>query len=146
MKKNVLLIACLLFSASIIYAQADKVNGIWVPAKGTSQVKIYRATDGKYYGQVVWMDEKEKLDVNNPNEKLRKQKILGTIVLRNFTYNAGKKQWVGGTIYDPDNGKTYDCYMWFEGDDNLLKIRGYVLGMRFLGRSENWKRENALRK
>jgi uncharacterized protein (DUF2147 family) len=39
-------------------------------------------------------------------------------------------------------GKTYDCYMWFEGNDfENLKIKGFVMGMRFLGRETNWKRE-----
>jgi uncharacterized protein (DUF2147 family) len=147
MKKNILLIVCLLFSASFIYAQADKITGIWVPAKGTSQVRIFKATNGKYYGKVEYLSEdKDKLDVNNPVEKMRSQKVWGMLILRDFTYNAEKKQWEDGTVYDPDNGKTYDCYLWFEDDENTMRLRGYVLGMRFMGRSEDWKREFELKK
>ncbi len=40
---------------------------------------------------------------------------------------------------DPKSGKTYDCYGWLENDD-LLKLKGFVAGMRWLGRSSEWYR------
>lgn len=147
MKKSFLFTA-LLFLVSSVFCQADKVVGIWVPAKGTSQVRIFKATNGKYYGKVEWLEtEKDKLDVNNPDESLRNKKIQGLMILKDFTYNPDKKRWDGGTVYDPDNGKTYDCMIWFEADEeNVMTLRGYVLGMKLAGRSENWTRENELRK
>jgi len=147
MKKSILFV-CLIFLVSTVYCQADKIVGIWVPAKGTSQVRIFKATNGKYYGKVEWIQasEKDKLDVNNPDEKLRSKKVLGSLILKDFVYNTEKKRWEGGTVYDPDNGKTYDCYMWFSGDDNKMTLKGYVLGMKFIGRSEDWTREAELRK
>jgi uncharacterized protein (DUF2147 family) len=72
--------------------------------------------------------------------------VWGSIILKGFTYNESKKQWEGGTIYDPDNGKTYTAYMWFEDDLNLLHIKGYVMGMKFIGRQTLWIREKELRK
>jgi len=48
--------------------------------------------------------------------------------------------------YDPDNGKTYDCYMWFKDNDNIMTLKGYVLGMKFVGRAEDWARETELKK
>jgi uncharacterized protein (DUF2147 family) len=147
MKKNLLFLACLLFATSLAFGQADKITGIWVPAKGTSQVRIFKATNGKYYGKVEWLKEdKDKLDVNNPDEKLRSKKIWGLMILKDFSYNTEKNRWEGGTVYDPDNGKTYDCYTWFEDDDNTMILKGYVLGMKFIGRAENWKREFELKK
>jgi uncharacterized protein (DUF2147 family) len=147
MKKNLLLIACFLLSASLVYGQADRIIGIWVPAKGTSQVRIFKATNGKYYGKVEWLEkDKDKLDVNNPDEKLRDKKIWGLMILKDFSYDAEKNRWEGGTVYDPDNGKTYDCYMWFNGNENTMTLKGYVLGMKFIGRAEDWKREFELRK
>jgi uncharacterized protein (DUF2147 family) len=147
MKKNLLFFACFLFASSLVFGQADKITGIWVPAKGTSQVRIFKATNGKYYGKVEWLKEdKDKLDVNNPDEKQRSRKIWGSMILKDFSFNAEKNRWEGGTVYDPDNGKTYDCYMWFEKDDNTMTLKGYVLGMKFIGRAENWKREFELKK
>jgi len=148
MKKNLLFLCCLLFSASMVFGQsADKIVGIWVPAKGTSQVRIFKATNGKYYGKVEWLKEdKDKLDVNNPDVKMRDKKIWGLMILKDFSYNTEKNRWEGGTVYDPDNGKTYDCYMWFNGDDNVMTLKGYVLGMKFVGRAEDWKRDKELNK
>jgi uncharacterized protein (DUF2147 family) len=147
MKKSFLLTACLLFIASVAFSQADKIVGIWVPAKGTSQVRIFKATNGKYYGKVEWLEtDKDKLDVNNPDESLRNKKIWGLMILKDATYNSEKNRWEGGTVYDPDNGKTYDCYMWFDSDDNKMRLKGYVLGMKFIGRAEDWTREKELRK
>lgn len=146
-KRRILLFACSLFLFSTVFCQADKIIGIWVPAKGTSQVRIFKATNGKYYGKVEWLEtEKDKLDVNNPDPAQRNKKIQGLMILKDFSYNADKKRWEGGTVYDPDNGKTYDCFMWFDGDDNTMTLKGYVLGMKFVGRAEDWKRESELRK
>ncbi len=146
MKKKIFILTFLLISTAYVFAQADDIIGIWVPAKGTSQVRIYKASNGKYYGKVEWKEEdKDELDVNNPDKSLRNLKILGSVILKDFVYNPDKKQWVDGTVYDPDNGKTYDCYMWFEGDKNKLTLKGYVLGMKFIGRSEEWTREYNIR-
>jgi uncharacterized protein (DUF2147 family) len=147
MKKNLLTLAMLVLSTCFIYGQTDKVLGIWLTEKKGSQVKIFKATDGKYYGKVEWLDDdKERLDTNNPDENLKTKKVWGLLILRGFTYNENKKQWEDGSIYDPDNGKTYDSYMWFEGDDNQLHIKGYVMGMKFVGRQTLWAREKELRK
>ncbi len=146
--KKCLFITALLFLFSSVFSQADKIVGIWVPAKGSSQVRIFKATNGKYYGKVEWLKtEKDKLDVNNPDVSQRDKKILGLMILKDFSYNEAKKRWEGGTVYDPDNGKTYDCYMWFDTDNNdVMTLKGYVLGMKFVGRSEDWKRETEIRK
>jgi uncharacterized protein (DUF2147 family) len=147
MKKNILFIACLLFASAFTYGQADKIVGYWVPAKGTSQVRIFKATNGKYYGKVEWLKEdKDKLDINNPDEAQRDKKIWGLMILKDFSFNAEKNRWEGGTVYDPDNGKTYDCYAWFDGDANTMTLKGYVLGMKFIGRAEDWKRNAELNK
>ncbi len=148
MKRKIWFIFFLLISITAVNAQADKITGIWVPAKGTSQIRIFKATNGKYYGKVEWLkpEELNKLDKNNPDVSKRDVKIMGLLILKDFSYNAEKKRWEGGTVYDPDNGKTYDCYMWFDGDDNKMTLKGYVLGMKFVGRAEDWTRENELRK
>jgi uncharacterized protein (DUF2147 family) len=147
MKKLFLFLALMITGSSFLFSQADKVLGFWLTEKGTSQVEIYKATDGKYFGKISWLEElnedgKPKMDKENPDEALKSRPILGLNILKEFVYNEKSKEWVDGSIYDPDNGKTYDCYMWFEDDSNVLKIKGFVMGMRFLGRSTTWKREN----
>ena len=143
MKKNLLFLCCLLFSASMAFGQsADKIVGIWVPAKGTSQVRIFKATNGKYYGKVEWLKEdKDKLDVNNPDVKMRDKKIWGLMILKDFSYNTQKNRWEGGTVYDPDNGKTYHLKLTLSPDGRKLDVRGYI-GTPLFGRSQTWMRSN----
>jgi len=147
MKKLFFFFAFLFLASAYLSAQADKVVGFYLTAKGTSQVEIYKGTDGKYYGKISWLEEltedgKPKVDDENPDPALQKRPILGLPLMQGFEYNKDEKQWENGTIYDPDNGKTYDCYMWFDEDDSVLQMRGYVMGMKFLGRTTQWKREN----
>lgn len=146
--KKLLFILTLSFFLSAAYSQdADKIKGHWLTEKGTSQIYIYKATNGKYFGKIDWIEEPNefgapKKDKENPDEKLKNRPLLGLLLLNNFEYDSKDKEWENGTIYDPDNGKTYDCYMWFEnGDYNTLKIKGFVMGMRFLGRETTWKSE-----
>ena len=44
-------------------------------------------------------------------------------------------EWEDGSILDPDNGKTYDCKIWREGDK--LQVRGYIA---FFFRTQTWHR------
>lgn len=139
--KKVFLFLLTVFFLSSAYAQEEKVKGIWYNTEKTSKIKIFKATNGKYYGKIVWMEEPEKKDVENPDEAKRDDLILGSTIIKGFTFDKDKKQWNGGTIYDPENGKTYDCYMWFDGSEkNILNVKGYVMGMKFVGRQVEWTR------
>lgn len=148
-KSAVVLTAIMLFTL-FAYGQANQVVGFWLTADGDSQVEIFRKADNKYYGRIVWLDEplneqgRPKVDDQNPERALQNRPIMGLELLRGFSYNASKNEWANGTIYDPNNGRTYDCYMWLDGN-NTLKIKGFVLGMRFLGRETTWTRERTKR-
>lgn len=147
MKKYLFTAIMMLFIPLLLHAQADRIIGTWYTEKGTSTVEVYKDSDGKYHGKINWLEEpledgKPKVDSENSDPKLAKRPIMGLQILNGFRYNSGKKQWVDGTIYDPDNGKTYDCYAWFEdGNYSKLHIKGYVLGIRALGRSTEWKKK-----
>lgn len=149
MKKTSFLLIGLFLLSAVAFPQAagDKIVGVYLTAKKTSQVRIFKATDGKYYGKVAWIEtDKDKLDVNNPDPAKQKEKVWGLVILRGLVYNESSKQWENGTIYDPDNGKTYDCYLWFDpANPKTLQLKGYVLGMRWLGRESTWIREEKLR-
>jgi uncharacterized protein (DUF2147 family) len=130
MKFTILLTLSLFLSASV-FSQEEAIKCLWYNVEKTSKIKIFKATNGKYYGKIEWTKTIDKKDVNNPDPKKRGDLILGMLFIKDFTYNAIKKQWTGGTIYDPDNGKTYDCYMWFnDGDTSILHVKGYVMGMK----------------
>jgi uncharacterized protein (DUF2147 family) len=83
----------------------------------------------------------DKKDINNPDPDKRDRALVGLIFCKGFVFDEEKAQWTAGTIYDPDNGKTYDCYMWFEeGNTDILHVKGYILGMKFAGREVEWTR------
>lgn len=46
----------------------------------------------------------------------------------------------GGTIRDPENGKTYKCYIAVVDGGKRLKVRGY-LGISIFGRTQYWIKE-----
>lgn len=154
MKTKFLFVAFLLavFLSPDLFAQeADNVLGYWLTQEGDSQVKIFKAKDGKYYGNIKWLDEPNeedgtpKVDDENSNPELQKRPILGLQLLKSFNYDEKAEEWVDGTIYDPKNGKTYKCFMWFEdGDETILHVKGFI-GFSLLGREVEWKREEKLR-
>jgi uncharacterized protein (DUF2147 family) len=149
MIKKVLTSLCILSSFYSFSQQGDKINGIWLTEEKTSQVQIYRAVDGKYYGKVIWLsaEKRNKIDDKNPNEKLRSRPVLGILIVSGLKYNAETKEWEGGTIYDPKNGSSYDSFGWFENDNyETLHLKGFVMGMRFIGRTTTWIREKEKRK
>jgi len=149
MKKLLLTTLAIIFTISIFAQDADKVKGYWLTEEGTSQIYIFKAKNGSYYGKICWLEEPNedgapKKDKDNPDPKLKERPLLDLLMLKSFEFNEKDKEWKDGTIYDPKSGKTYDCYMWFEnGDYDNLKIKGFVMGMRFLGRETTWKREEA---
>lgn len=132
-----------------LYGQANRIVGFWLTEDRDSQIEIFEKAGGKLYGRIVWLEEplndagRPKVDDKNPDKAMHNTPIIGLEILKDFTYNASKEEWAGGTIYDPKNGRTYTAYMTLDG--NTLRMRGYVYGMRFLGRSSFWTREQRQR-
>lgn len=146
MKKNIFFFVLFISVAFQAAAQADKILGFWLTEEKDAQVQIVKDANGKYDGTIIWLDEpfeddgSVKVDDENSDPKLQKRTIMGLPLLNDFVYDGKEKEWQEGKIYDPDSGNTYDCYMWFEEDENVLKIKGFILGMRFIGRTSEWYR------
>ncbi len=144
MKKVILLFFLGIYGISVWAQEADKIVGIWWNEEKTTKIEI-KQQNGKYIGTIVYMipenyeNGKAPKDQNNPDKKLRNQSIVGLQILSGFVYNTDKHEWTDGSIYDPKSGKTYDCYAWLENND-LLKLKGYVAGIRWMGKSSEWYR------
>ena len=128
-------------------ADADRVVGLWLTEGGKAQVRIERSGD-RYHGAIVWLKEplypadddqgmagRTKVDRENPDAAKRGQPIIGLRIVAGFRFDG--EEWRDGTIYDPENGKTYKCRMWFDGE--TLRVRGFI-GFSLLGRSQDWTR------
>lgn len=144
MKKLVILFFLGIYAFSSMAQEADKIVGIWWNEEKTSKIEVEKK-DGKYIGTIVYMipekyeNGEPPKDDENPDPALQDRSIVGLQILEGFEYDSKKEEWSDGTIYDPGSGKTYDCYGWLESDD-LLKLKGFVAGMRFLGKSSEWYR------
>ena len=150
MRKAAIVLCIMFFAPEGIFASDDRIEGYWLTDEGQSQIEIYRVSENTFNGRIVWLEEpadedgRIKRDDENPDRSLRSRPLQGLEILKGFTYNASKQEWEDGKIYDPESGRTYDCYMWLDGHDTL-KLKGFVLGMRILGRETTWTREKDLR-
>ncbi len=139
MKKSalyLLVISALIVSQSLLMAfDSSSVLGTWLVPKGDAKVTIYKCGE-KFCGKISWMKSPNDLDDKNPDPAKRTKPVLGMVMLWNFVYKDA--EWVGGQIYDPDNGKTYKCKMSMKSA-NKLNVRGYV-GAPIFGRTEVWTR------
>lgn len=144
-KSIALLVFCILF-ATKTQAQSksgESILGVWVTGTGKAHIKITKYGEDKFGGKIIWLREPNradgsvKKDDKNPDKNKRSSAILGLNNLLGFTY-SGNKEYEGGTIYDPENGKTYKCIITMD-DENTLKVRGYI-GIQMIGRTDTWKR------
>jgi uncharacterized protein (DUF2147 family) len=154
--KRINLVCVLILLATAFSVQAgdgDAILGVWATdpdgGGGQAHIEIYKDGD-RYSGKVVWLEEplytaddedgeegEPKIDKNNPDEALQSRPIMGMVLMEGFRYD-GKGLWHKGTIYDPDNGKTYKCKVKLS-EDGVLKVRGFI-GFSLIGRTSEWTR------
>jgi len=127
-----------------LQTNADAIVGSWKNGEGTGIIQIYKNGD-KYQGKITWLKEPNdpktgnpKTDINHPDEKNHTRPVMGLTNLWGFKYSSDK-EWTGGKIYDPKNGKTYSCKIAME-NNNTLKVRGFI-GISLIGRTDTWTRQ-----
>lgn len=139
MKKIIFILTALVFSLSTMNAQ--DVIGKWKLEDGTAIVEVYQNGDS-FNGKIVWLEKPTEADGtpakdgNNPDPKLRSRQLIGLNMLSGLAKSG--EEYKGGSIYDPGNGKTYNCSMKVEGD--VLKVRGSLDKKGLLGRTMDWFR------
>lgn len=131
-----------------VVAQKNQIEKCWFDEGKSSKVQIYCGGDGKFYGKIVWLKDpidkatgKAQTDSENPDTKLRSRPVQGLVILTGFAQDpADKNVYTGGSIYDPDSGKTYCGKITFKG--NTLDLRGYLCSFSIFGRTETWTQAN----
>lgn len=109
----------------------DQIIGSWMSAENNLEVEIFKAGDN-YKARVDWFDDSDdksrpmntRCDFRNPDETLRKRKIIGLVVMNGLIYNEENNDWEQGKIYDPHSGKDWNAKVCFT-KNGLLKVRGY---------------------
>lgn len=143
MKKLLILLTglALLLSNSAFSQKADDILGVWLTGSKKGHVEVYKQGD-KYYGKIIWLKEplneqgKPKMDKNNPDKAKQTAPLMGLNMLKGFVFD--EDEWEDGTIYDPENGKTYSCEITMK-DKNTLNVRGFI-GISLIGRTDVWLR------
>ena len=139
MKKIIFSIMLMMMPVAAAFAQ--DVIGKWKLEDGTAIVEVYKSGDS-FNGKIVWLknpteaDGTPVKDDNNPDKNLRSREVLGLNMLSDLKKNGS--EYTGGKIYDPGNGKTYNCSMKVEGD--VLKVRGSLDKKGLIGRTMDWFR------
>jgi uncharacterized protein (DUF2147 family) len=65
------------------------------------------------------------------------QPINGMTIVEGVKKNADEPYWDGGTILDPNNGKTYKVRLTPKDGGKTLEVRGFI---GFLYRNQTWQR------
>ena len=133
-------IAMLLVLATSGADDLPPIEGTWLSGDGDGWIQIRVdgvGLSGTVKGSPNADDERPDRDEKNPDPSLRDRPLTGLDLFAGFSYD-GDGRWSGGTIYDPNSGKTYRCIITWV-DSGTLKVRGYV-GVPMLGRTETWIR------
>jgi len=134
--------ASLIASAGAALAQATPV-GLWKTIDDdTKQEKsLVRVTEqgGVISGKVEKLSDPSKAGaLCDKCEGARKDKpIVGMTIIEGVSKNAGEPYWDGGTILDPNNGKTYKLRLTPKDGGKTLEVRGFI---GFLYRNQTWSR------
>ncbi len=119
-----------LLAAGAAYADP---GGTWLTQGGKAKVDVARC-GANLCGTVVWQ-KTPGADKRNPDPAKRDRPVIGIQMLYGMA-PSGQNQW-SGTIYNPENGKTYNGKMTVEGNTlTLSSCAGLFCG------SEKWTRSN----
>ena len=143
MRFLLLFLACLSLPA-LAFGASDPgdIFGVWLTEGGSAKLEIFPCGD-KACGKVVWLKHPtflstsdgplgmEKVDLKNPDPKLRNRPIVGLQVMEGMT--AQGEWWRNGSCYDPQSGQTYQCKMRLESPSEL-RLRGFI-GISLIGRT-----------
>lgn len=143
----VYLLIAVALQTTIVSAQELSPVGRWKTisdktGKVTSIVTISQA-ENMLVGKVTELFRKPEQDPNplctKCQDAQKDQPIIGLTILSGLTKDGD--EWSGGEILDPDNGKSYNCFIKVEEHGQKLHVRGYI-GFSLFGRTQIWLKEN----
>ena len=113
------------------FAQASPV-GLWKTIdddtnQEKSFVRIVEAS-GTLSGKIEKILDATKQDstCEKCTDSRKNQKVLGMTIIENVKKAAGEEHWDGGTILDPNNGKTYKVRLTPKDGGKVLEVRGFI--------------------
>jgi uncharacterized protein (DUF2147 family) len=139
--KTAAVAALAVFAAALSGAPAyaaDSAEGVWQTPDDNAVVKI-EACGAALCGRIVTSDQlkahPDQTDARNRNTALRSRPLKGLMLF--YGVKGGPTEWTGGSVYDPEDGKTYKGSIKLTGADTL-QLTGCVF--RPFCKSERWTR------
>ena len=139
--KNVLALT-LLAMAGTAYAQATPA-GLWrtIDDETKQEKSLVRIVDsgGVLSGKIEKLLDPTKQDskCDKCSDARKDQPVLGMTIIEGVKRYADEPYWDGGTILDPNNGKTYKVRLTPKDGGKTLEVRGFIA---FLYRNQTWQR------
>ena len=140
--KRILGALVLAFTAGAAFAQASPV-GLWktIDDETKQEKSLVRISEsaGVLSGRIEKIVDPAKQDsVCDKCEDARKgQKVLGMTIVEGVKKHTDEPYWDGGTILDPNNGKTYKLRLTLKDGGKALEVRGFI---GFFYRNQTWQR------
>jgi uncharacterized protein (DUF2147 family) len=127
----------------------DAIMGVWGTQGMSAKVAIApcpaAAGGDAICGTILWLWEpldsagRSKADAENPDPSLRARPLIGTRILADFRRPA-PGELARGSIYNPEDGRTYAATLRPLGTDTLL-VEGCFL---FICRKQIWRKASAI--
>ena len=126
----------------LAFSQVSNIVGSWKTiddktGDAKSIVRIYKETDGKYYGKIEQLFQNPDNKCVNCKGELKDKPILGMVIITEMKEKGDKLD--GGYILDPANGEKYNATISLD-KDGRLKLRGSLDKMGLLGRNQYWEK------
>ena len=142
--KQTIIALTLALGSTLVMAQASPV-GLWktIDDETKTEKSLVRVveTGGVITGKIEKLLDPTKQDSTcDKCDGARKDKpITGMTIIEGVKKNPDEIYWDGGSILDPNNGKSYKVRMTPADGGKKLDVRGYV-GAPLLGRTQTWIR------
>ena len=138
MKK--LLFLSFLLCPFLAFSQVSNMVGSWKTiddktGEAKSVVRIYKATNGKYYGKIEKLFKNPNKTCDNCKDENKGKPVLGMVIITDMKEKGDKLD--GGFILDPESGDQYYVTISCE-KDGRLKLRGSLDKFGMLGRNQFW--------
>jgi sterol desaturase/sphingolipid hydroxylase (fatty acid hydroxylase superfamily)/uncharacterized protein (DUF2147 family) len=124
-------------------AQSSEILGRWA-TQGFGSIVDFRPCAGietAICGRIVWLWQPRdssgavRTDVHNPQTMLRTRPLVGIEIVRGLRERS-PGQWADGTLYNPDDGRTYTGTI--SVTDRVLELRGCALAI--FCQTQVWRR------
>lgn len=124
------------------WAQATPV-GLWktIDDETKKEKSLVRISEsgGALSGKVEKLLDPTKQDAKceKCTDARKDQPVAGMTIIEGVKKAADEPYWEGGTILDPNNGKTYKVRLTPKDGGKTLEVRGFI---GFLYRNQTWQR------